>query len=142
MKSLHQRRRITFAELGALYGTLGMLQAGELTYHEAPASYETLPRGSKHLFNMRVSCRIEGCGSIGCIGGAMAMIMGLDADKAVDYVGGGITQHGDHSPALSLLFFPPDDMDWDDIKPRHAIKAIKNFLDYGKPLWAQVMKGR
>lgn len=136
-KPLHERRRVTFAELGALYGVLGMIDAGEFV----PRNND-VPVPGQHVFDMGCAMTPNGhCGTIGCIGGHMGVIMGKSFGEATTYVGGQLFgPSGQHSPALHPLFFPSLSFEkWDKITPRKAGKAIRNFLKDGKPRWAAVL---
>ncbi len=129
----HSKLGLSFAEFGALLGTRTMLANNAVV--DAKGEYE--PDDKKHAFNMGVPCRVEGCGSIACIGGTMAQVMGMDADAADQYV-------RDHDPEentapISRLFFPPSQYEYDKITTKQAVKAIDNFLATGKPLWDKVL---
>jgi hypothetical protein len=129
MKHLHEKRGISFAELGALLGVRTLLANGLLAH----VPYRNHGR-SGHRFNMAVACSTnDQCGSVQCIGGAMGVIMGYDKDGAVRYV-------ENASGGLSKLFFPPQDYRYVAIEPKQAIKAIDNFLKVGKPLWEKVLR--
>lgn len=135
-KHWHEKLRITFRELGALLGTRNMLAANLL---EHDGQYHS-DADDSHRFDMSTQCKVNGCGTISCIGGTMAFIMGIDE---IDYVGTGFT-HGNHSPVLRSLFFPTDlpmSVDnWHKITPAQAVKAIDNFLNTGKPNWVEAFK--
>lgn len=135
-QSHHERLGITFAELGALYGTLGMLRAEVLEFIENPADD---PTPGTHVFDMDTTCKSNGeCGTVACIGGTMALIMGKNLRDASAYV------HDARSLSLGKLFYPTRD-GWNgyygDITPEHAIQAIHNFLMGRGPQWCIVMDG-
>lgn len=131
-KALHERRRVTLEELGAFFGTLGMLQAKVLTH-----THNMDPTPKKHEFNMALSCAREECGSVSCFGGTMAMIMHRDPSEYV----GGLIRNGDHSDSLHELFFPPQlyEDSWKDITVAQTIRAAKNWLKDGKPRWRKIL---
>ncbi len=126
----HTELNITFAELGALLGTRAMLKHKVLV-HEP----ERFPDDDKHIFNMDVSCRTEDCGSVACIGGTMAMIMGRDDWNARQYV-----SHA--NGALRRLFFPMEGVlnNFSKITPKQSIQAIDNFLTTGEPNWQAILE--
>ena len=142
-KSAHEKLGITFAELGALYGTRALLAAGVLTgtdecmIHDdsdTELQYNEIENGV-HRFNMNVAAKGQGCASISCIGGTMGLIMGKTVGEAHHYVGSfdrrgnSYTDPKVHSRPLHALFFPEIDADdWARIKPDQAIEAIDNFL--------------
>lgn len=148
--SLHERRKVTFAELGALYGTRAMLAAHDLVKAKYGHDLNLLCddkacpiRAHVHQFDMATPLDMADCGTVGCIGGHMALIMGKDGG---DYV----NVHNDvvpteigydavgHSHALHDLFFPPRNLVWSSITPKHAIKAIDNWLRTGRPMWRKI----
>lgn len=152
-KHLHERRGITFAELGALLGVRELLKAGLLPFVpvNGPGAYvaQYALRGS-HAFNMNIPVQSNGdCGSIGCIGGTMGQLLNLPRVGAVS--SGNIltivrfVQHGgsgdyyDKEGPMYKLFFPPEGYNWDAITPKHAVEAINNWLDTGRPAWKTVM---
>ncbi len=117
----HTELGISFAELGALYGVRAMLVAGVL---------RTTLKPDTHVFDMECTWKPNGeCGSIACIGGTMALIMGYNRAACAAYVG------GQENPNLELLFYPDESRDWDWITPKIAVKAIDNFLATGLPKW-------
>jgi hypothetical protein len=132
---LHERRKITFAEYGALLGTRAMLVMKALTHTK---KRDVTPH--KHQFNMAVQCKLGECGSIGCIGGTMALIMGKSEIDAVEYVGT-CNRIGTASKSFKELFFPPSGQDyWEDITPAQSVVAIDNWLKTGKPNWKKAIK--
>jgi len=143
----HEELGITFAEYGALIGTRYMLAGGVIKHK----SIKSIPRSvdphvipyKKHVFNMGIACKIAGCGSVSCIGGTMAMIMGItDADKTEDYVAcrtGGLARlfYPAKSDATTLL----QGVRYNDISVQEAIQAIDNFLTTGDAQWDKVLLG-
>lgn len=129
-KHLHDRLHLTFAELGALLATREMLVRGLLVHEEIP---DVVP--GQHTFNMSVPCRQEDCGTVTCIGGTMALIMGCPPGTYVDC----------SPPHLRALFYPEPVFQagvksYRDITVKQSIMAIDNFLLYGKPRWLDVVK--
>lgn len=154
MKHLHEKRGVTFQELGALIGVKAMLEDGLIVHHTSEHAQD-LPTYISHGFNMAVACSTADCASVGCIGGSMAMLMGKNRIEAMQYVGlGGVI--GEASPAFQNLFFPPEkcppklkaslegydedrgDSWWVYITAKQTIQAIENWLKDGKPRWAQI----
>lgn len=142
MKHLHERRGVTFQELGALLGTRALLASKLVTYGPRDD-----PPEHAHTFNMATACQTQDCGTVGCIGGTMALIMGTSPQH---YVG---RQDGADNPwrtdgskwrsqTLHDLFYPPEGdrlTPWDQITVKQAIRAIDNWLDTGKPGWKSIL---
>lgn len=133
----HEKLKITFAEYGALLGVLTMLKAGILV----DAQGRDRPKEKLHLFNMSVPLRSQDCGTVGCIGGHMALILGKqNADDAHYYVHG-----AGRSVALHPLFFPAEIgchkyKSWSEIPIPVTVAAIENFLYTGEPRWRDADK--
>jgi hypothetical protein len=112
------------------------------------------PTDSDHLFNMAVSCyKNEACGSICCIGGAIAMVMGMTAEESRAYVGGW-SSVGTASKAFQDLFYPRITLTasektlctrssrtiWQAITLAQAAEAIRNFIfKGGNPDWNTIL---
>lgn len=135
---LHERLGLTFAQLGALLGVRELLkmEALEFAHRGGYITWENAihASGSAHLFNMNVACRMnEHCGSVGCIGGSMGLLLGMTAPQATTF-----TETAPYK--LRELFYPKMakhryvTVDYDKITPAQAIKAINNFLA-GKRPW-------
>jgi len=140
-KHLHEKRGITFQELGALFAVREMLKAQVVT-HTADRYVDE----SGHYVNMNVTCKLNGsCGSIGCIGGTMALIMGHSEGAADCYVMAHHDTRGNDA-SLGALFFPPTNRADDaaavyrNITPTQMIAAITNFIERGKPFWKAVLR--
>lgn len=147
-KPLHERRKVTFAELGAMYGTRAMLAAHDLvkakyTRERWSGDSVCLVQAHVHQFDMATPLDMADCGTVGCIGGHMALIMGTNGVEYVNFHNcmapgeDGYDAIG-HSHALHDLFFPPRDLVWSSITPKHAIKAIDNWLRTGRPGWRKI----
>lgn len=128
----HHTLKITFAEWLALIGVRNAMASGGIT-HDANGQSSVVP--NEHTFNMNCTGKVYNCGSVACIGGYMAMAMGVGgADEISDYVYG--------RERLRTLFFPSKcGHIYEKITPKHAIKAIDNFLTSGAPKWRDVLKG-
>lgn len=90
------------------------------------------------FFNMGADYHYSACRTTACIGGWMAMGMGMARHRDVERYVWRV-----RSPALDPLFFPddlPDDLindsaSWGTITPAQAVRAIDSFLTTGKPNW-------
>jgi hypothetical protein len=130
-KSFHERRGITFAEMGAFVATRNMLAMGLLEHDPTRTKYIN----NKHTFNMNWGCLTRGCGSVSCIGGTMALIMGIKDDAARYYVNDGGT-----NGVFSELFFPKNiSKSYSGITPKQAVAAMDNWWKTGKPQWRKVL---
>ncbi len=128
VKHLHERRGITFNNLVILLGIREALNQGLLIGVPTWDKACTLAQQGQHVFNI-TSWKIRySCGSVGCIGGYMALV----SAGAFDYMGID-TKHPLHS-----LFYPPDSLNWSTITPAHAVKAIDNWLKTGTPRWSKI----
>jgi hypothetical protein len=150
-QSLHERRGVSFAELGAVFAVQSMLKAGVLVYEKIDADHAP----GAHIINMRRACEpVKHCGSLACIGGTMGLFLGLPTEAAKAYVGG--QDEGDdvrrldlyhltygstlRSPSLRTLFYPPDCYAYDTITKAQMLAAIANWLDTGQLKWRTVLK--
>ena len=125
-KHLHDKLGITFVELLTLLGVRDALVRGLLVYkrgvHESAVAYAA---GQSHVFNMQFCGRLNTeCGSVGCIGGYMALAMNQNMH--------GYTNH-DRSHSLEPLFFPPACVDFGRVTTEQAVTAIDRFLAGNKP---------
>lgn len=79
-------------------------------------------------FNMHQSMSTTHCGTIGCIGGWMGMVMGKDVPGSNQYV----RENRNQSARLRRLFYPsmPDPLWW-HLTPERSAQACANFL-HGK----------
>lgn len=147
-KPLHERRKVTFQELGAFYAVRAMVAAGVLQYDSSCSA-----KPHQHTINMRLAGEQTECGTIGCIGGNMALVMGISPGT---YIGHGNTElhpilqgqpmHGVNSitcsRALLSLFFPPTSSPrWRYITAKQMLAAMDNWLKDGKPRWRKVLRG-
>lgn len=83
---------------------------------------------------MRITCKTnDECGSVGCIGGTMGLIMGKNAEDSHYYV-----QNARGN--LRNLFFPPrSSAEYEAITAKQMLQAINNFLDTGNADWKAVL---
>lgn len=149
-KHIHEERGVTLAEFIALLGVRNMLATGLISY-----SADKVACPHKHTFNMETQGEVHECGSVGCIGGYMALVLGKvtpeDAQPAgirvnrgmSRYVGNGISD-GSHSPSLRDLFFPYAKDRYGELvgfsayTPFMAVDAIDNWINTGDPDWQSV----
>lgn len=132
----HEDLKITFSVWASLLATRTMLAEG-LIEHDPEVSLCNVPT-NKHVFNMNHAGAVNQCGSVSCIGGTMAIAMGI-RDEAE------IAQFVQDPPSLALrkLFYPCDDLDMrmemDEITPEQAVQAIDQYLTKGFPDWRSVL---
>lgn len=144
---LHEKRGISFAELGALLGTRALLEMqGEFAKASPKREQKCCVMPGVHRLDMGETMRQYGCGTVGCIGGHMAVILGetdgpahvphTRDEKAHRYV---MVKNSNGTP-LHNLFFPPFQHDkWYRITPKIAVQAIDNWLKYGDPKWRKLL---
>lgn len=130
---LHEQRRVTLPELLALLGVRSAIDSGLITG----------ARGRQtHGLNMNLSyMSIGSCGSVACIGGYMALVLGKKPERYVAGRYSGLREQGHPdvcSEPLIDLFFPDAVIGWDRITPTHCVQAIDNWLAHGNPLWRRV----
>ena len=129
---------LTDPEFEALVKVLGMLerkelQHSDLNHHSAP--YPT-PATAPNTFNM---LRWD-CGTAHCIGGWAGVLIGDHGVSLSLKTGPG---YGD---GLSDLFYPSPrnhgiKIDTGDITEDHAAIALRNYLTFGEPRWAEAVAG-
>ena len=121
----HEELGMTFAEYGALLGTRELLRSSLMGH--GPDGF---PSAREHTFNMNVCCITFACGSVSCIGGTMALIMGVCVRDIRDYV-------CSHEVLRSLFF--PSGFNFNLVTAEQAVAAIDNFLETGAPRWSEVL---
>jgi hypothetical protein len=93
-------------------------------------------------FDISRTFKKTSCGTVACIGGwAYVYIMGgatrVDTEEAENFI-------YKAPPDLHALFFPggdcQSDINWYDITPAHAVKAIDMYLTTGKVDWQKAME--
>lgn len=119
---------VSRAEWSALAAVLGMLERGELCHGNEAVG---------QAFCMSATFAKDDCGTIGCIGGYVAMLMGESSPD--DY----ICQYRD-SGALTKLYFPrkPDGgllPTLYQVTTEQAAIALRNFLATGEPDWREAI---
>lgn len=118
----HVKLGITENEFLALLEVRRKLAEGKLK-HRKEYSYA---RGSG--FNMSCIQNKNGCGTVACIGGWMAMEMGY-----TEWAGAYVDDF--RSEPLHYLFYPSRAGNWEAITPQRAVEAIDYFLEKGVPNW-------
>lgn len=133
----HNDLKISYAEYGALIATRTMIACGALKFMP-----RCVPQANVHGINMGVTCSVSECGSVGCIGGNMGLLMGMAPDKASHYV-----LSMPERRSLHPLFFPHHDAVaadsygiYEDITATQVLAAVDNFLTTGRPKWATVLR--
>lgn len=141
MTHIHERLGLTFQEYAALLAVRQLLVSGDIKL-----TYSNKPCDNGHYFNMAEPL-IKGdepnteCGSVGCIGGYMAFVMGMHYGDVMDFVNAHTKDEEGHQARLIRdLFFPPDDgqFSWNDLTPEMAVEAIDNFIKTGTPQWTSI----
>lgn len=125
---MSNRRLMTAAQLGI---TEEELKALKMVRHSLNCGIL-----SEERFDMRVIfSRSSECGTVGCIGGWMAVCMGRAHPDL--FIG------RDCSDSLGPLFYPwkknREGFEIHDATPAQAVRAIDNFLATGEPDWERVM---
>lgn len=137
----HEKLGLTFRELGALLAVRQMLATGVLKYHawgyyDSWGAYDKMEDGC-HMFNMAEPLTKAHCGSIGCVAGNMALILGEDVG-AVLRKGRGYDGRTENSN-IAELFFPGHTRlvkpDWKTCREKVAVRAIDQFLAGKRPDW-------
>lgn len=121
--------RITDAEFEALTRVLGMLERGELvdaTCQTRSGEPDIIPNG----FCMHWSGTQTDCGTVGCIGGWVAVLMGVNMN---DYV------NTKFSPNLRELYW--FSAAYNKATVATAAIAVRNYLTHGEPRWAEALSG-
>lgn len=112
---------LTEKEYEALLRVRAKLADGVMRHVRDPEVAGSTKHSDRPVFSMDIDFRHDECGQVGCIGGWMAIEMGLN--DAVDFV----ACTGSKLP-LWRLFHPPVHLDWSDLTPKQAVRAIDRFL--------------
>lgn len=132
-QAVHERIGLSFPEWIAFIGTREWLQTAE---HNPGRGVFTPIDPHKHEFHMAWACLKEGCGTVGCIGGTMALALGKDTWHYVN-------SQQENRPALHRLFYPKlsngRTPSFRTITPAQAIKAMYNFENTGDANWDDVL---
>lgn len=129
----HERLGLSFAEWIALLGTQEWVAMGAKHNPARLCSTPVDPHG--HEFNMAWCCLTEGCGTVSCIGGTMALALGKHTWA---YVNGQEARQN-----LNRLFYPRTtegkSPNFRSITPAQALRAIYNFRRTGDADWDSVL---
>lgn len=120
------------AEHMALLEVKRMLGTNEVIYNPKPVLIEDhdIDPPDRNVFNMDYVIQRAECGTVYCIGGFMAMLLG-------EYPYGFVS--GKRDTKIHELFMPSNVINWSEITKEQAIKAIDNFIESGDPRWKEVM---
>ena len=127
----------------ALVKTLVELESGRIKHLPNPSTRTGYDHDSETVgrFNMSFWCSSNStCGTICCIGGTAEIVGGLPM-LALSDLADSRAKLG--NSGLHNLFYPYEaglDM-WDDITPKQACRALRNYLTCGRPKWKKAMKG-
>ena len=121
--------KISEAEWSAAISVLGMFERGEIV-HQPPKEYDW---GSEtpiaaHSFNMECSGVVADCGTIACIGGWIAVLMGRRGGDINEYVNG---TGADNLPLYGLFWGKTDP----EVTAEQAARALRSYLTTGDARW-------
>lgn len=117
--------QITDAEFEALVKVLGMLEREELV-RAKPKPCAGLGPFTGH-FNMAFFNTATECGTVCCIAGTAALLMGKPFNAG-------------RTPQLKSLCYPlAAGPDWEIITPPHAAIALRDYLTHGDTNWVEAM---
>jgi len=119
--------KISDAEFGALVKVLGMLERGDLK------TVEYGPPTGPFDFNMSCSGISSECGTVACIGGWVAVLMGRKGDDIARYV------NDQESDGVLAPLYWPDEVGALDATAPQASVALRNYLTHGEPRWDEAM---
>lgn len=123
-------------EFDALAKVLGMLEREELEKRPSKGFHHTREgEGTKNFapkfFNMRFFAGAGSCGTVACICGWAEHVGRLKFFQ--------LMQKRMDLPKLNELFDPTGSYASDQIEPRHAAIALRNYLTHGEPRWDEAM---
>lgn len=138
----HNALGISFREWSALFATWGVLAHNMLpATRYSPIHTKIPPVSGAHLFDMGTACAVLGaCGTVGCIGGNMALAMGMEEAHAIEFVYWSGSKGTPSAHRFKDLFFPSPET-YPYIGPEQAAEAIWNFLRTGDPQWQNINIG-
>ena len=124
--------RITDETYEAAVRVLGRLERGELAYHDRTGRFLDMPPVQGEMLAMSVTHVDHSCGTVACLGGWIAVEMGIPKHLIHDFV-------YEAAPyAMHRLFFPPED-EMTRVTPEMAAQALRNYLSAGDPGWREVL---
>lgn len=130
-------------EYNALVSVLGRLERGEIghkNFDMACPMRSLWTTTTDFDGGVLFTSRTEECGTAGCIGGYVAVEMGVAPARYV--------YESDKRSGLGRLYFPRDEgagrlVDCiHSIAPEEGAHALRNFLTTGEPCWDEVLDGR
>jgi hypothetical protein len=125
-------------EHAALIDVLGRLERGELKH----CTENFFEESYGNYFNMNYTylCKQSSCGTMGCIGGWVGVLLGVEP---TDYVYAHEGEEGYEDTSLADLYFPRDTrgvmLPLDGITAELAAIALRNKLTTGKANWLEVL---
>lgn len=119
-------------ELRALSWVRDGLASGKLKH--VSDTEQLSDSGTYYAFNMGASHAKEGCKTVACIGGWMAIRLGLEDSEIHDFV---YNEFALESPVYRLFF--PIGCRMGEITPAQAVEAIDNFLEHGAARWELIV---
>lgn len=145
-------------EYDALVSVLGKLERGEIGHKnfDMACPMRNLWASYRRVDLLTVSTISEECGTAGCIGGYVAVEMGIEP-KSYVYGNDNFYSYDDNDlsfrekgnqTALGRLYFPRDKhtnrmVDCiHSITPEEGAHALRNYLTTGEPSWEEVLDGR
>ena len=127
----HEGLGISLREWLGLIGMAVALDSGILPMH----AQRDRAKG-EHIFNLATVCEHDGhCGTVGCIGGYVGLMMGMGAEDTSRYV-------DTAGLPLSHLYYPNRGgaaLSSTRVTPKQAAKAICNVLEHGQPRWSEII---
>lgn len=126
--------KITDADFDALFKVLGMLERGDLTYHDGENVKAWKGHEMPRHFNMVTWDCLADCGTVCCIGGT------------AEYVGGFQKAHfhSSENPQLRDLLGIGGSLrllELRGISVEQASIALRNYLTNGEARWAEALAG-
>lgn len=117
-------------EFGALTKVLGMLERGELI-HEPRMKGNIFDPQVQNGFCMACSGIQTSCGTVACIGGWVAILMGNKGPSINEYV-----NLVEGSSSLRDLYWGRSRR---NVTPAQAAIALRNYLTHGEPRWEEAL---
>lgn len=123
---------ISDAEYSALQAVLRMFEREEVVHSSGVDDYQGA------CFNMGSTWSRSDCGTLGCIGGYVATVLGVSPDKY-------IYQYQNFG-RLTQLYFPRNKNgclidELISVTPAQAALAIRSLLTTGEPRWHEALAG-
>jgi hypothetical protein len=127
---------ISIAEHGALIQVLGMLERGELIHADTLYGPSSFNKGLRSFKGLHMGMTGSSCGTVACIGGWVASILGIDQR---DYVNG----HGGSNGLKDLYLvkqLTPFSLPLYKITADQAAIALRSYLTTGNANWDLALK--